>query len=133
MGYRNAQLAYVLHRHHRNAPFRLLVWMALGARDDEDPPTYTGTREDLALALGMILPDAPRDRDAPNATAQTEARRRGHQAVSDALRALYRDGVVKPPTIQPRPGQSATYTLDLDPVAPVDNLVDNPVENENRA
>ncbi len=43
----------------------VLIWMALTARDDDDPPRYFARREETCYALGRMVPDAPAP-DAPD-------------------------------------------------------------------
>lgn len=41
----------------------VLLFMALTARDDDDPPRYFARREETCYALGRMVPDAPTEDD----------------------------------------------------------------------
>lgn len=130
MGYKNVQTVYVLHRHLKGASFRLLAYMALRTHDNAngDELTYTGTREDMALAIGAHLPDEPAaDDTSERAEADRAARKAALQAVSNALRPLYKEGIVTRPG-NVRVAETADYKLRLwhiiDGPEPVDNSVE---------
>ncbi|MFP3671185.1 hypothetical protein SB717_39580, partial [Priestia sp. SIMBA_032] len=70
-------------------PFRALAYMALVSMDRDDPPKYWGGRDDLAVALGYPMPQAPADDNkGQSATEARAARARGHHAVDKVTQSL---------------------------------------------
>lgn len=132
MGAGNVKLAFVHWGDLPATPFRLLVYMCLRSKDGESP-VYWGGREDLAFALGRVVPegDDPESRRARNAA---------FKAVKDALAVLARRGAISTAE-RARPGRNAVYRIHLArpgaesaPHEPVDNPVDNSeTGHENRA
>jgi hypothetical protein len=89
MGRENANLAYARWAHLSHVPFRLLVYMALRSIDDDNPPQFWGGREELAHALGRVVPPEPAKNDS-SARAQQFRKQRAadFEAVKVALRPL---------------------------------------------
>lgn len=56
MGAGNVKAVYALWRDVPDPAFRLLVFMALTAKDEDDPPQFWGGRETLALGIGRNPP-----------------------------------------------------------------------------
>lgn len=132
MGYKNALRVYVLHGHHRGNAHRLLTYMALRAFDatGDDDPLFIGTREEMAFALGLYLPDAPaRDDMSAQAADARQARSKGLQSVSNALRGLYSTGTVLAPKVRAGPEAKLQYLLKIFPSGTSGKLVENPVRN----
>lgn len=76
-------------------PFRALAYMALVSMDRDDPPKYWGGRDDLAVALGYPMPEAPADDNTgQSATEARAARARGHHAVDKVTQSLVKQGAV---------------------------------------
>ena len=76
-------------------PFRALAYMALVSMDRDDPPKYWGGRDDLAVALGYPMPEAPADDNkGQSATDARAARARGHHAVDKVTQSLVKQGAV---------------------------------------
>lgn len=55
MGARNVSAVFTFWSHLDAGPFRVLAYMALVTKDDDDPPRYWGGWEALARALGRDL------------------------------------------------------------------------------
>lgn len=103
MGAGNIKLVYARWADLSHAPFRLLAYMALVSRDEDDPPCFWGGRETLALGLGRLV-----DMDGTEA-----ARKSAFRAVERNVSHLVKAGAVLTGP-SPRPGRAATYILDLD-------------------
>jgi hypothetical protein len=88
-------------------PFRLLVYMALRAKDDDKPPRYWAGREDLAFGLGRVVP-APKTDD----KAVQRERAAHFKAVKEAVSVLSKQGAITTEQ-QPRPGRAAVYVLNV--------------------
>lgn len=84
-------------------PFRLLVHMALTAKDSDSPPKYWAGRDGMAAALGR--------NDDPA----------GHQAVKRALSVLKREGAVKLDRAPRKARHTARWVLVLTPPSGVTN------------
>lgn len=92
--------AYVRWAHLAHAPFRLLVFMAVVAKDDGDPPMFYQGQEACALALGM----------APDADAKT--RQAAFRGVRRHIEALIKAKCVERISAG-SPGRNAEYALRL--------------------
>lgn len=105
MGAGNVKLAYAHWADLPDKAFRVLVYMALVSRDQDDPPTFYAGREALALALGRIV------REASDETAAE--RNAAFKAVREVTRVLVRRGTVR--VLKPAaPGRNTVYALNLD-------------------
>jgi len=100
MGIANVNEAFALWGHLDHAPFRVFLYMAKVARDD-DPRFWQG-REALALAIGR----------GPSELADPTIRKAAYRAVARATAALVKAGAVVV-TAPARPGRNAEYTLNL--------------------
>lgn len=91
-----------------HGPFRVLVYMALRSMDNDKPPTFWGGREDLALAIGRIVPDE----DTSNHEV-TAARNAAFKAARDATTLLAKWGAISEMK-GAAPGRRRTFMLNLD-------------------
>ena len=99
---------YIAWGHLDDRPFRLLVYMALRARDGDAVPWYGAGHDELAsIALGL-----------PMGTGREHLA--GLRAVTRAFTVLHQEGAVTTHR-NSRPGKHARYLLWLDTPAPVDN------------
>jgi hypothetical protein len=96
MGAGNVKAVYALWADLPDRPFRVLAYMALTAKDADDPPMFWGGRESLAVAIGRKV--SPNDSEASVRTtfravrsAVKHRRGRRHQA-----RPASRAGVSQP-------------------------------------
>lgn len=105
MGAGNVKAVYGLWGHLPDRPFRLLAFMALTAKDDDQPPCFWGGRETLAVGLGR---DVPTGDDA----ASKRARHAAFEAVRSSLSQLVTAGAIKR-TRSASPGRTAKYELIL--------------------
>lgn len=80
---------------------RLLVFMALTAKDTDPEPRYYAAREESVRALGKFIPDAP-EPDHPDAARVNRERHNAFKSVKDATAGLVRAGVI----VSHRRGQS---------------------------
>jgi hypothetical protein len=113
MGYANVSLVYARWGHLPDRPFRLLVFMALRTRDEDDPPLFWEGREACAAALGRMVPDEPVVNDrSPRAEDFRRLRRNDFEAVKTAIRALTAAGAVRLDSGGYR-GATAAYSLHL--------------------
>lgn len=86
--------------HLPHAPFRLLAYMAVTAKDSDDPPMFFGGQEACAMAIGM----------SPDADAKT--RQATFRQVRRHLESLVSAKVIE--RIRPAsPGRNAEYALRL--------------------
>lgn len=108
MGARLVKACYERWSHLDDAPFRVLVYMALRASDGDDPPTYYAGHVALAGALGRAVLDFGED----DAEAARLARSRSARAVSRAVSSLIVSGAVKV-VERGSPKQHARYQLEL--------------------
>jgi hypothetical protein len=115
MGAGNVKAVYGRWGHLPDRPFRLLVFMAVTAKDDGDPPLYWGGRETLAVGLGREIPDKPTQDDA---SPESERARRTRHAAFESVRAtveqLVKAGAIRR-TRKAFPGKTAEYALTLLP------------------
>jgi hypothetical protein len=116
MGARNAAAAYYSWGHLSDRALRVLVFMALTAHDDHDPPRYWGGREMLAVqALGRSTPPDPMPGDESERANQVRRMRKADfQAVKEAVGQLTKAHalVVDKPAA---PGRQAEYQIVLTP------------------
>jgi hypothetical protein len=113
MGVRNVGLVYARWVHLPDRSFRALTYMALRSLDDDDPPMFWGGREELAFALGKIVPPEPADSDlSARAEQYRKQRASDFQAVKMAVMKLTSVNVV---TLErkSRGGLPAMYALHL--------------------
>ncbi|MFD1662437.1 hypothetical protein ACFSL4_30730 [Streptomyces caeni] len=73
-----------------HAPFRALVFMAVTAKDEDNPPCFWGGRESLALALGRMAP--PPNDDDPEVIKE---RRAAFASVDRAVKELTKVKAIK--------------------------------------
>lgn len=102
MGARNVAAVFTHWPHLGHVPFRVLVFMALVAKDGDKEPRYWGGVEALAEALGRPV------------RASGDVAHRDQVAVSSALTALVRAGAVRV-LVKPVKGRRAEYGLVIDP------------------
>lgn len=108
MGARNAKLCYALYGSLPDAPFRVLVFMALTTIDADPVPVFNGRWESLAVSLGRLVPDDdPGDRDG------AREREAASRAVRRAITALTRSKAVTVLKRGSGPGGPAEYRLNL--------------------
>jgi hypothetical protein len=107
MGAGNIRLVYVYWHDLPGAPFRALVYMALRTRDNEPEPQFWAGREELAFALGRIVPPVTDNES-------RRVRRAAFQAVKDATGVLLRRGAIATAE-RAGPGRNAVYALRLTP------------------
>lgn len=100
MGAGNVKEVFVRWANLPHAPFRLLAYMALTAKDDADPPMFYQGQEAMAMAMGMD-PDA-----------DTKARQSAFRALRYNVAALETAGAIKR-TALAGPGRNAEYQLQL--------------------
>jgi hypothetical protein len=113
MGYANVSLVYARWGHLADRPFRLLTFMALRTRDEDDPPLFWEGREAMAAALGRMVPDEPLRNDrTPRAEDFRRLRRNDFEAVKTTIRALTAAGAVRLDNGGYR-GATAVYSLHL--------------------
>lgn len=113
MGIENVKLVYARWTHLPDRAFRVLCFMAMVSMDNDNPPTFWGGREQLAFALGRMVPEEPAASDySARAETNRKARTADFQAVKVALAALTKAGVAVLEN-RPRPGQNAVYSLHL--------------------
>lgn len=98
MGVRNAGMVYAKWPDLPPNAFRLLIFMAIRARDRDEVARYWGGREELAWALGR-----------PTHDCRSEA---AFHAVKRAVEALTEAGAITR-IENPRPGRNAGYRLNL--------------------
>lgn len=113
MGAGHAKAAYALWRGLPDRALRVLVYMALTAKDDDDPALFWQGREALALALGRDLPEEPA---ADDRSSEAERARRARRAAFEAVRAATSDLVSAGAVVvdqRARPGRNARYALNL--------------------
>lgn len=112
MGASNVKAVYALWGDLDHAPHRLLAYMAVRALDvpAEGKPArrFYGGREELALALGRVLPDPT-----PGDEAVRRERLAAFRAVDRAVAALVSAGAVKVAR-HAHTGSAAEYALQLD-------------------
>lgn len=101
MGAANVSHVYAFWSHLPAPSKVLLTYMALVARDDQEPPLFDGGRDVLALALGRELLGG-------------EFTNADKNAVTRALASLKAAGVITTAR-EPFPGRSARYALHLLP------------------
>lgn len=113
MGYGNVSLVYARWGHLPDRPHRLLGYMALRSRDEDDPPRFYEGREACALALGKMTPPEPAAGDkTPRAVEIRKMRRNDFEAVAVAIRVLIREGAITQ-AVAPGPGRNAVYDLNI--------------------
>jgi hypothetical protein len=105
MGAGNVRLVFVYWGDLPGGPFRLLIYMALRARDNEPAPQFWAGREELALALGRVVPP-------PIDETSNRTRNKHFKAVKDATSILLGRGAVSLAQ-RPAPGRNAVYALHL--------------------
>jgi len=89
MGRENADAVFARWVHLPDRSFRLLVYMALRSRDEHRPPQFWGGREELAYALGRIVPPEPAKNDSSARAEQFRKQRAADfEAVKVGLRVL---------------------------------------------
>lgn len=94
--------------------FRVLIQMAVTAKDTDPEPSYWSSREDSARALGRMIPDEPAPDD-PDADAKRRERDAAFFALKGAIRGLRTAGAIQ--TTDPgRRGHRAVYKLTLMPM-----------------
>lgn len=107
MGAGNVKAAYAIWAVLPDHAFRVLVYMALIAKDGDEPPKYWAGQESLSIALGRELPDAPQlsesERRARDATLRAISRAK--QVLLDC-RAITLSRAASP-------GRTAEYALNL--------------------
>lgn len=108
MGAGNVKLVFARWADLPHGPFRVLVYMALRSMDDDKPPMFWGGREDLALAIGRIVPDE----DTSNAEV-TAARNAAFKAARDATTLLTKCGAISE-VKGAAPGRRRTFMLNLE-------------------
>jgi hypothetical protein len=119
VGAANAMRVYAAWGHLDDRPFRLLIYMALRARDHDAEPWYGAGHEELAeIGLGLKPPQTSRESEAV------------YRAVRRAMTALHDARAIRT-TRRAAPGKQASYRLYLDGPTqdgerPVNTGVDNP-------
>jgi hypothetical protein len=105
MGAANVKAVFGVWNQLPDLPFRQLVFMAVTAKDDDEPPVYWGSQETLAVALGREWPagDSQEARKVRGATER--AIKRGRRDLVEAG-ALWRSR-------RAAPGRTACYALNL--------------------
>jgi hypothetical protein len=100
MGAGNVKAAYGVWSHLPDPAFRLLVFMALVTKDEDDPPIFWGGRETQAIGIGRKPPHTAADM----------------RAVERAVTKLREAGAIE--LVQhSAPGHTARHALHLSPVA----------------
>lgn len=113
MGASLVKLAIAFGARHRltGNEFRVLIQMAVTAKDTDLEPSYWSSREDSARALGRMIPDEPGPDD-PDADAKRRERDAAFFALKEAIRGLRAAGAIQ--TTDPgRRGHRAVYKLTL--------------------
>lgn len=105
MGAAHAKAVYGLWGHLPHAPHRLLVFMALTAKDGDDPPTFWGGRDTLAVALGRAVPLEQTD-------AAQRVRNASYVAVRAAVQHLVEVGAIARDR-RSSPGRTSRYVLNV--------------------
>jgi hypothetical protein len=119
VGAANAMRVYTAWSHLDDRPLRLLIYMALRARDHDAEPWYGAGHEELAtIALGLKPPQTDREREAV------------YRTVRRAMTALHQARAIRT-TRYSAPGKQASYRLYLDGPTqdghrPVNTAGDNP-------
>jgi hypothetical protein len=104
MGAGNVKAVYALWADLPDRPFRVLAYMALTAKDADDPPKFWGGRESLAVAIGRKV--SPNDSEASVRTT--------FRAVRSAVKQLIEADAIKLDRHH-APGVPARYALQLRP------------------
>lgn len=95
MGIRSIRLVWVRWAHLPDRSFRVLSYMAFRVRDEDDPPTFWGGREELAYSLGRMVPPEPEPSDTSARAVQFRKQREADfQAVKAALRPVIAAGAL---------------------------------------
>ena len=116
MGARNVAAVFTHWTHLPHVPFRVLVFMALVAKDGDPAPRYWGGVEPLAEALGRsVMPFG-------------EVAHRDQVAVSSALTVLVRAGALRV-VVRPARGRRGEYAVVIDPPTTQAQPEETPVDN----
>ncbi len=102
MGAGNVKEVYARWSHLPHAPFRLLCYMAVTAKDNDETPSFFQGQEACAMALGM-----PPDAD-------TKARQVAFRQVRRHMEALVKEKAIERIRAA-SPHRNAEYALCLDP------------------
>lgn len=97
MGASNVKTVYACWGDLPHVPFRVLVFMALTAKDSDEEPVFYAGRESLAVALGRLA--ASKDKAAQVAVERAIRSLKRHGAITQIQEAKYR--------------QSAAYRINL--------------------
>lgn len=107
MGYGNVKAVYGVWGDLPDGAFRLLAYMALIAKDEDDPPRFYGGRETLAYALGWAVEDK-RTTD----PVEIAKREQAFKSVHRTLGILKKAGAITT-LVAAAPGRTAEYGLNL--------------------
>jgi hypothetical protein len=105
MGAGNVALVFARWGQLNHAPFRALTYMAHRSLDNDNPPRFWGGREEIAFALGRVVPEGLDD-------SSIRQRKAALEAVKDVMKALKAAGAVTQVQAS-KPGQRAVYVLNL--------------------